>query len=123
MARKSAGRAGDSPDPKSPPGNPLYRWILQRLEAVRQPQGVKLRITVSKCKEDGGADGDRTRDLLTASQALSQLSYSPASARAGAQSKWRDCRRQAAFLDYGLVMERNLTLWRFRALTPGPADS
>jgi hypothetical protein len=25
----------------------------------------------------GGADGDRTRDLLTASQALSQLSYSP----------------------------------------------
>src|SRR5437867_1559410 len=27
----------------------------------------------------GGADGDRTRDLLTASQALSQLSYSPTS--------------------------------------------
>ncbi len=26
---------------------------------------------------NGGADGDRTRDLLTASQALSQLSYSP----------------------------------------------
>ena len=25
----------------------------------------------------GGADGDRTHDLLTASQALSQLSYSP----------------------------------------------
>lgn len=25
----------------------------------------------------GGADEDRTRDLLTASQALSQLSYSP----------------------------------------------
>ena len=25
----------------------------------------------------GGAGGDRTRDLLTASQALSQLSYSP----------------------------------------------
>ncbi len=28
-------------------------------------------------KTDGGADGDRTHDLLTASQALSQLSYSP----------------------------------------------
>ncbi len=27
--------------------------------------------------KDGGADGDRTHDLLTASQALSQLSYSP----------------------------------------------
>ena len=26
---------------------------------------------------NGGADGDRTHDLLTASQALSQLSYSP----------------------------------------------
>jgi hypothetical protein len=26
---------------------------------------------------NGGADEDRTRDLLTASQALSQLSYSP----------------------------------------------
>ena len=26
---------------------------------------------------DGGADQDRTGDLLTASQALSQLSYSP----------------------------------------------
>lgn len=25
----------------------------------------------------GGAEGDRTLDLLTASQALSQLSYSP----------------------------------------------
>ncbi len=28
-------------------------------------------------KKDSGADGDRTHDLLTASQALSQLSYSP----------------------------------------------
>ncbi len=29
------------------------------------------------CRINGGAGGDRTRDLLTASQALSQLSYSP----------------------------------------------
>src|SRR4026207_633826 len=27
--------------------------------------------------KDGGVDGDRTRDLLTASQVLSQLSYNP----------------------------------------------
>jgi hypothetical protein len=27
--------------------------------------------------EYGGADGDRTRDLLVANEALSQLSYSP----------------------------------------------
>ena len=31
----------------------------------------------SSLESIGGADGDRTRDLLTASQALSQLSYSP----------------------------------------------
>ncbi len=35
---------------------------------------IKSRIYRGK---DGGADGDRTHDLLTASQALSQLSYSP----------------------------------------------
>jgi hypothetical protein len=31
----------------------------------------------SSLESVGGADGDRTRDLLTASQALSHLSYSP----------------------------------------------
>ena len=30
---------------------------------------------------DGGDEGDRTPDLLTASQALSQLSYAPVSMR------------------------------------------
>jgi hypothetical protein len=30
---------------------------------------------------NGGADGDRTRDLLSARQALSQLSYSPTTNR------------------------------------------
>ena len=29
------------------------------------------------CIHDGGDEGDRTPDLLTASQALSQLSYAP----------------------------------------------
>lgn len=32
-------------------------------------------------KHDGGAEGTRTPDLLTASQALSQLSYSPTDSR------------------------------------------
>lgn len=32
-------------------------------------------------KRDGGAEGTRTPDLLTASQALSQLSYSPTDSR------------------------------------------
>ena len=36
-----------------------------------------LRITEGLCIHDGGDEGDRTPDLLTASQALSQLSYAP----------------------------------------------
>ena len=36
-----------------------------------------LKIREIRGKVDGGADRDRTGDLLTASQALSQLSYSP----------------------------------------------
>ena len=33
------------------------------------------------CIHDGGDEGDRTPDLLTASQALSQLSYAPVTRR------------------------------------------
>ncbi len=33
------------------------------------------------CIHDGGDEGDRTPDLLTASQALSQLSYAPVTMR------------------------------------------
>ena len=33
------------------------------------------------CINDGGDEGDRTPDLLTASQALSQLSYAPVTRR------------------------------------------
>ena len=36
-----------------------------------------LRNTEGLCIHDGGDEGDRTPDLLTASQALSQLSYAP----------------------------------------------
>ena len=36
-----------------------------------------LRNTEDLCIHDGGDEGDRTPDLLTASQALSQLSYAP----------------------------------------------
>ena len=35
------------------------------------------RNTEGLCIHDGGDEGDRTPDLLTASQALSQLSYAP----------------------------------------------
>ena len=36
-----------------------------------------LRFSEGLCIHDGGDEGDRTPDLLTASQALSQLSYAP----------------------------------------------
>ena len=36
-----------------------------------------LRNSEGHCINDGGDEGDRTPDLLTASQALSQLSYAP----------------------------------------------
>lgn len=34
-------------------------------------------MTADLLKQFGGAEGDRTPDLMTASHALSQLSYSP----------------------------------------------
>ena len=40
-----------------------------------------LRNSESLCIHDGGDEGDRTPDLLTASQALSQLSYAPVTRR------------------------------------------
>ena len=40
-----------------------------------------LRKTESLYIHDGGDEGDRTPDLLTASQALSQLSYAPVTRR------------------------------------------
>ena len=40
-----------------------------------------LRIPEGLCIHDGGDEGDRTPDLLTASQALSQLSYAPVTSR------------------------------------------
>ena len=40
-----------------------------------------LRFPEGLCIHDGGDEGDRTPDLLTASQALSQLSYAPVTTR------------------------------------------
>ena len=40
-----------------------------------------LRNTEGLWIHDGGDEGDRTPDLLTASQALSQLSYAPVTSR------------------------------------------
>ena len=40
-----------------------------------------LRFSEGLCIHNGGDEGDRTPDLLTASQALSQLSYAPVTRR------------------------------------------
>ena len=42
-------------------------------------KGPNLRWSLIQCS--GGDEGDRTPDLLTASQALSQLSYAPVTGR------------------------------------------
>ncbi len=46
------------------------RWFVNLLLACHELQR-------NRCKSNGGADRDRTGDLLNAIQALSQLSYGP----------------------------------------------
>ena len=56
----------------------FYRMMRASLWFVvwtRMKKG--LRFSEGLCIHDGGDEGDRTPDLLTASQALSQLSYAP----------------------------------------------
>ena len=48
-----------------------------------------LRYSEGLWIHDGGDEGDRTPDLLTASQALSQLSYAPVTRRYY-RGSWRD---------------------------------
>ena len=44
-------------------------WCFRMKKGLRNTEGLYI--------HDGGDEGDRTPDLLTASQALSQLSYAP----------------------------------------------
>ncbi len=48
-------------------------WCFGMKKGLRNSEGL--------CIHDGGDEGDRTPDLLTASQALSQLSYAPVTTR------------------------------------------
>ena len=62
---------------------PIQRTILSTRRIMVPPltlcanmkKGPNLRWSLIQCS--GGDEGDRTPDLLTASQALSQLSYAP----------------------------------------------
>ena len=63
-------------------------WV--RVYAPRNVGTKKgLRNTEDLYIHDGGDEGDRTPDLLTASQALSQLSYAPVTRRYY-RGSWRD---------------------------------
>ena len=55
----------------SPKCYPTNTW----LKSLDMKKGPNLRWSLIQCS--GGDEGDRTPDLLTASQALSQLSYAP----------------------------------------------
>ena len=51
----------------------LWREVFWHEKGLRNSEGLFI--------HDGGDEGDRTPDLLTASQALSQLSYAPVTRR------------------------------------------
>ena len=72
-----------------------------------------------ECGENGGADGDRTRDLLSARQALSQLSYSPGRTMPG----WAgpDPRRERGTLAAGRAKGQSKSRPQARAATLTPA--
>ena len=55
----------------SPRCYPANTWR----KSINMKKGPNLRWSLIQCS--GGDEGDRTPDLLTASQALSQLSYAP----------------------------------------------
>ena len=55
----------------SPRCHPTNTWR----QSLDMKKGPNLRWSLIQCS--GGDEGDRTPDLLTASQALSQLSYAP----------------------------------------------
>ena len=50
-------------------GGAFGAWYFDMKKGPRNPEDLII--------HDGGDEGDRTPDLLTASQALSQLSYAP----------------------------------------------
>ena len=54
-------------------GGVCSAWCFGMKKGLQNSEGL--------CIHDGGDEGDRTPDLLTASQALSQLSYAPVTRR------------------------------------------
>ena len=63
-------------------------WCFDMKKSLRYPEGL--------CIHDGGDEGNRTPDLLTASQALSQLSYAPVT---GSYYRGMFCLMQGVFVE------------------------
>ena len=73
-------------------GGVCSAWCFGMKKGLRNSDGL--------CIHDGGDEGDRTPDLLTASQALSQLSYAPVT--------WRYYRGRLSLMQ-GLFWVESLT--------------
>ena len=73
--------------------------------------GVEIRIMNVGPAGDGGAEGNRTPDLLIANEALSQLSYSPAVRAGNTQAGWLS---QAAARRCGQAARDAEAKWRRR---------
>ena len=72
----SASGAGN--DPRKPPeGGPGDSQSRRRVSYFSGRQTIRGAAPKARSNEDGGAERDRTDDLMLAKHALSQLSYSP----------------------------------------------
>jgi hypothetical protein len=69
--------------------SPQIRALRKRQTVLNEPSVV----IISRREGTGGAERDRTDDLLNANQALSQLSYSPRLVRISRRGWMADCRR------------------------------
>ena len=81
-------------------------------------KGPNLRWSLIQCS--GGDEGDRTPDLLTASQALSQLSYAPVQ-RSTIRELGRRCKDNFRKTFCGAIAGRRGALKNEGHATPDPA--
>ena len=83
-------------------------------------KGPNLRWSLIQCS--GGDEGDRTPDLLTASQALSQLSYAPVR-RSTIRELPRRCKDNFGKLSPRAAWERSRPRMQARERAPKPRDA
>ena len=94
----------------SPRCYPTNTW----LQSLDKKKGPNLRWSLIQCS--GGDEGDRTPDLLTASQALSQLSYAPVR-RSTIRELGRRCKD-----NFGKTFAAAAVVLRFRSAVRHPPN-